>query len=264
MQEGEINNPSGELDLKGNPMPPAETANTGFYESQPESEPTKEERKEKRKKERKGGCFRGCLIVIIVLLFLLVLITGGLYYGYRKVIASMQPTDLGVEYTREDYTGLMDKIGLDAPPSSLCIDCPSPTFSDPHEVELTVSNEEASATFEYVNQYLENASISGTQIKMNDGSAELSTTLDYQGVSFPVYMTGSVSKVNERTLGGNIYSIKVGQITVPDTVVATVEEFLLSTANSKLMSAGDSVRIDMLDITSDGLKFSGLVPTKGE
>ena len=264
MQEEEINNQSGELDLKGNPIPPTEAPDPGFYDTKPKNKPTKQEKKEKRKKKRKGGCLRGCLIVVIIILFLLVLITGGLYFGYRKVIASMQPVDLEIEYTREDYTGLMDKIGLDAPPATLCIDCPNPTFSDPHEVEVTVSNAEASATFEYVNQYLENASLFGTQIKMDNGSAELSTTLDYQGISFPIYMTGSISKVNEKTLGGNIYSIKIGQIMVPDTVIATVEEFLLNTANSKLMSAGDNVRIDMLDVTSDGLKFSGLVPTKGE
>ena len=261
MQTEEINNQDQGFDLKGKPMPPQEAPTPGFYDAQPKVKPTREEKRASRKK---GGCLRGCLIVVIILLFLLALLTGAAYYGYKKVIGSMQPKDLGVEYTREDYTGLMEKIGLDAPPSSLCIDCPTPTFSDPHEVEVTVSNEEASATFEYVNQYLENASISGTQIKMGDGSAELTTNLDYEGLSFPVYMTGSVSKVNERTLGGNIYSIKVGQIAVPDTVIATVEEFLLNTANSKLMSAGDSVRIDMLDITSDGLKFSGLVPTKGE
>ncbi|MFA7628549.1 MAG: hypothetical protein WCY37_04065 [Candidatus Dojkabacteria bacterium] len=264
MQTEEINNQDQGFDLKGKPMPPQEAPTPGFYDAQPNVKPTREEKRASRKKERKGGCLRGCLIVVIILLFLLALLTGAAYYGYKKVIGSMQPVDLGIEYTREDYTGLMDKIGLDAPPSALCIDCPTPTFSDPHEVEVTVSNEEASATFEYVNQYLENASISGTQIKMNDGSAELTTNLDYEGLSFPVYMTGSVSKVNERTLGGNIYSIKVGQVAVPDYVVATVEEFLLNTANSKLMSAGDSVRIDMLDITSDGLKFSGLLPGRGE
>lgn len=264
MQEGDVSNQGEELDLKGKPIPAQEVPSTGFYDSKPEVKPTKEEKKASRKKERKEKRSRGCLITIIVLLFLLALIFGAGYYGYDKVIGSVQPVDLGVEYTREDYTGLMDKIGLDAPPSTLCIDCPAPVFSDPHEVEVTVSNEEASATFEYVNQYLENVSISGTQIKMNNGSAELSTTLDYQGVSFPVYMTGSVSKVNERSLGGNVYSIKVGELAMPDYVVATVEEYLLNTVNSKLMLAGDNVRIDMLDITSDGLKFSGLVPGKGE
>lgn len=264
MEEEEISNQDQGLDLKGKPIPPQEAPSTGFYDAQPKVEPTREEKRASKKKERKGGCFRGFLIFLIVLLCLLALLTVGLYFGYKKVIGSIQPVDLGIEYTKEDYTGLMDKIGLDAPPSSLCIDCPNPTFSDPHEVEVTVTNEEASATFEYVNEYLEGARIFGTQIKMNDGSAELSTTLDYEGVSFPVYMTGSISKVNERTLGGNIYSIKVGQLVVPDAVMVIVEEFLLNTANKKLMLAGDTVRIDMLDITTDGLKFSGLLPTKGE
>lgn len=264
MQEEEISNQDQGLDLKGKPIPPQEAPSTGFYDAQPKVKPTREEKRASRKKERKGGFLRNCLIAVIIFLFLLALLAGVGYYGYTKVIGSTQPVDLGIEYTKEDYTGLMEKIGLDTPPSSLCIDCPVPTFSDPHEVEVTVSNEEASATFEYVNQYLENASIFGTQIKMNDGSAELTATLDYEGLSFPVYMTGSISKVNERTLGGNVYSIKVGEITVPDYVAVAVEEYLLNTANSKLMSAGDTVRIDMLDITSDGLKFSGLLPTKGE
>ena len=264
MQEEEVSNQDQGLDLKGEPIPPKEAPSTGFYDSKPEEKLTKEEKKEKKKKEKKGGCFRTFLIIIIVLLFLLALIFGAGYYGYTKVISSIQPVDLGVEYSREDYTGLMDKIGLDAPATSLCLDCPAPTFSGPHEVEVTVSNEEASATFEYINEYLESVSIYGTQIKMNDGSAELSTTLDYNGFTFPIYMTGSVSKVNERAIGGNIYSIKAGEIVVPDYIAVAVEEYLLDAVNSKLMSAGDSVRIDMLDITSDGLKFGGLLPAKGE
>ena len=213
-------------------------------------------------KKSKGG--KGCLIVSLVLLFILALLVGGVYFGYRKIIKAMEPVDLEVEYTEQDYMDLMNEIGLEADGSVLCIDCPTPMFSDPHEVDVQVGNAQASAAFEYINQHLSNASISGTQIKMGDGQAELSTTLSFQGRTFPIYMVGSISKATNNSINGSISTIKAGALTVPDTVTSYVAEFLLSTANDKLEAAGNTVRIDDVSIKPEGLNFKGLVPTKAQ
>jgi hypothetical protein len=219
---------------------------------------------EERPVKQKSGCGKGCLIVGLILLFLLLLVGGGAYLGYRRITKAMEPVDLEIEYTEQDYLEIMDEIGLEADPSQLCIDCPTPTFSDPHEVDVSVSNSQASAAFEYVNQHLSNASISGTQIKMGDGQAELSTTLTFQGRTFPIYMVGSVSKATDNSIDGEISTIKAGALKVPDTMVSYVKDFLVDTANEKLASAGDTVRIDDIDIKPEGLNFKGLVPTKAQ
>lgn len=206
----------------------------------------------------------GCLIAFLIFLFFTGLIAGGLYWGYKKVIKAMEPKDLNVTYSVQDYEDLMDNIGLEADPSSLCIDCPTPVFSDPHEVSLTVSSAQASAAFEYVNQYLTFAQISGTQIKMNDGNAELTTTLTFQGRTFPVYLSGAISKGTGNTILGEVYDVKAGNLSLPSNITTLVQNGLLGIANEKIASAGDTIRIDVLEITKEGLNFEGLVPTKAE
>jgi hypothetical protein len=252
MQEEKVNNPQEKTDLKGKPIP---------------QEPVIEEKEttvEQTPEKKKSGCAKGCLIVSLVLLFILALLAGGIYFGYTRVLKAMEPVDLGIEYTEQDYIAIMNEIGLDADGSLLCIDCPSPVFTDPHEVEVSVSSARASAAFEYINQHLTNASISGTQIKMGEGMAELSTTLTFQGRTFPIYMVGSISKATNNSIDGEISTIKAGALTVPDTVTSYVADFLLGTANDKLEAAGDTVRIDDIDIKPEGLNFKGLVPTKAQ
>jgi hypothetical protein len=217
------------------------------------------------KTEKKGsGCAKGCLIAFLVVFFILALMGGGVYLGYRRVLKAMEPVDLGVEYTEDDYNSLMGEIGLDADPSVLCIDCPTPVYFDPHEVAVTVSNAQASAAFEYINQHMSNASIKGTQIKMGDGIAELSTTLTFQGREFPIYMSGTISRDSERTIEGEIYELKAGALTVPVTLQSFVESSLVDLANTKISDAGDTVRIDSIELTEGGLNFEGLIPSKAQ
>lgn len=214
--------------------------------------------------KKSGGCLKGCLIALVILFILFIIIAVAGYFGYKRVMKSMEQKDLGITYSQQDYDDLMQDIGLDADPSQLCIDCPTPTFSDPHEVSLTVSDSQASAAFEYINQHLSYASISGTQIDIGDGEAQLSTNLVFQGKEFPIYMTGSIAKDSETLLTGDITSLKAGALPVPNSVVSLVEGTLLDIANEKISSAGDSIRIDSLELTESGVVFDGLVPTKAE
>lgn len=234
-------------------------------ETMQNNNPKQEEIVETKVPEKKsGGCLKGCLIGLGVLLILFLLLVVAGYYGYKRVVKSMEPKDLGVTYTQQDYLDLMEDVGLDADPSQLCIDCPMPNFSDAHEVSLTVTDSQASAAFEYINQHLSYASISGTQIDISDGQAELSTNLTFQGRNFPIYMVGSISKSSDRSISGNITELKAGALTVPSSVINYVESGLLNIANEKISSAGDTVRIDNLQLTDSGVLFDGLVPTKAE
>lgn len=254
MTKESLSNSKQKTDLKGNPL----------QEDPVTAEKTTSVEKETKEKKSSGGCMKGCLIVGLVLLFILLLVGGGVFFGYRRVLEAMEPVDLEVEYTEEDYLNFMNELGLDADPSVLCIDCPTPVFSDPHEVEMVVSNSQASAAFEYVNQHLSGASVSGTQIRMGDGSAELSTTLSFQGRTFPIYMVGSISKATENSIDGEITTLKAGALEVPSAIVQQVSSFLVNTANDRLASAGETVRIDSVDIKPEGLNFEGLVPTKAQ
>ena len=214
--------------------------------------------------QEKKGKSNGCLIALSIFLFLIVLLCVGVYLGYKKIMNMVASTSLGVEYSQADYDSLMASVGADISPDALCIDCTSPEFSDPNEVKVTVTNAQASAAFEYVNQYMSIAKISGTQIKMSDGKAELTTNLTYQGKTFPLYMSGTISKTSENTITGEVFDLKAGGLNLPSNISSLVEEGLLRVANAKLESAGDTVRIDKLELTDGGLIFEGLVPTKAK
>lgn len=227
-------------------------------------EEIKKDIKKEIKKEDNKKKANGCLIALIVVLLFIGLLVGGAYWGYKRVMKAFEPKELGITYSEQDYDSFMENIGLEADPSVLCIDCPTPSFSEPHEVSTTVTNEQASAAFEYVNQHLSNASISDTQIKMNDGTAEMTTTLEFQGKTFPIYMTGTIEKASEHSISADIYDLKAGGISVPENIKTMVKEGLVNIANEKIASAGDNIRIDSIEITESGLNFDGLIPGRAE
>lgn len=215
-------------------------------------------------KKKEKGFLTGCLIFLGILLLLIAILVGVGYWGYKKVQKGMEQTDLGITYSEQDYLDLMQDIGLDADPSMLCIDCPTPTFSDPREVSLTVSDKQASAAFEYINQSLTYGSVSGTQIDVRDDHAILTTNFTFQGRQFPIYMVGTISKISENSIAGSISELKTGTLTIPESIRSLAENALLTIANEKLASAKDSVRIDNLVLTDSGVVFDGLLPTKAE
>lgn len=217
---------------------------------------------EKEKSKKSEGCLKGCLIVLGIFAVLFILLIVGGYIGYRRIVNGMEQVDFGITYSEQDYFDLMNTLGIEAEPSKLCIDCPIPTFSEPKEVTVTVSNKQASAAFEYINQYISFASISGTQIKINDGNAELSTNFTFQGKTFPIYMKGTISKDSETSLAGDVSELKAGSVPVPEYIRDIVKENLLQIANEKISSAGDTMRIDNIELNSGGVDFSGIVPGK--
>jgi hypothetical protein len=209
------------------------------------------------KPKKKGS---GCLIALGVLLVIIVSIVGLLYWGYKKITTMSFQKDLGVAYTQEDFDTLWSNLGTEIDPSIACLDCSTLTYTDHSEVSTTVSNSQASAVVDIINENLEYGSISNSQVRFNDdGSTELSTVFTYEDRSFPVYLKGSFGKESESSVFGSVSNLKVGGISLPDNFGEFVGNALVELANTRIEEAG--VEIDTLDISSNGLDFDGVIPT---
>jgi hypothetical protein len=209
---------------------------------------------------------RGCLTAFLIFLFLILALIGAAYWGYKTITNGIvKQIDLKVAYTHQDYVDTMANAGLTVEnPLQLCLDCTYPTFSDPKELEVTVTNAQASAWVDYVNQNLAYAKLENTQIKFTDRKAEISTLVTFQGKTFPVYAFGNIAKATDTSISADIQDIKVGGLSLPASIKDVVQNALVSIANDKLGALGDTLRIDEIGFTSNGLHFKGLFPTKGE
>jgi len=208
----------------------------------------------------------GCLIAFLIFLFLILGLIGAAYWGYRTITNGIsKKIDLKVAYTQQDFVDGMAKAGLTVEnPLQLCLDCAYPTFSDPKEIDIQVTNAQASAWVDYVNQNLAYAKLEDTQIKFTNNKAEISTLVTFQGKTFPVYAFGKIAKATTDTISADIQDVKVGGLSLPVVVKNVVQNALVSIVNEKLGALGDTLRIDDIGFTSSGLHFKGLFPTKGE
>ena len=202
------------------------------------------------------------LTILLVILLLLLLTCGGMYMGYRKIVKAMEPVDLGVTYSQNDFDSLLEDIGVEADPSDLCLDCPIPYYSNSTEISTKVSSTQASAAFQYINEYLSAVSIKGTQIKIKEGEAELSTTIIFKEESLPVYMSGTIYKNDEKSVGGEIYDVRVGALKIPKDTISYATEILLDIVNERLSTVGDGLRIDKIELKDGYALFEGMIPTK--
>ena len=201
-------------------------------------------------------------IILGVLVFLLIIILGSGFWAYSKITSAIGGEDLGVAYSYEDYEELVQNIGIDVNPERLCLDCEPLNFSNPHEVDLIITNEQASAAFDIANETLSAAGIRNSQIRFSDDKGELSTTLTYQGREYPVYISGNIQKISEQSISGEIFDLKVASFNIPSGVKNMVEEALVNLANERLDTMDDTFSIDDVRLTNEGLSFEGLVPTE--
>ncbi len=213
---------------------------------------------EKPKKSKAGK------IILIVLLLILAVIGGIIFWGYRKLTAMSNPVDFGVTYTEQDYHDLQSNLGHSIEAEKLCLDCPELTFSDPRDVEVIVTNAQASAAFDIMNEALTVGKVSKTQIKFGDNMAEASTVFTYNGRDYPVYLSGNIEKATENTVSIEIFDLKVGGINLPANVKGIVQDFFIKIGNERLALMGDTFRIDDGGLTEEGLSFKGMIPTIGE
>lgn len=208
----------------------------------------------------------GCLIAFLIFLFLILGLIGAGYWGYKTITNGIaKQIDLKVAYTHQDFVDGMTNAGLTVTnPLQLCLDCTYPTFSDPKDIDIKISNAQASAWVDYVNQNLAYAKLEDTQIKFTDRKAEISTLVTFQGKTFPVYAFGNIAKATTNTISADIQDIKVGGLSLPVNIKNMVQDVLVNLVNDKLGALGETLRIDDIGFTSSGLHFKGLFPTKGE
>lgn len=204
-----------------------------------------------------------CGVVLIIFVVILGCIGGGLYWGYKKITSGMSSSrDLGVVYSVEDYNALMNSSGITVEDASkLCVGCPAPIYEKAVEKEVVISNAQASAWIGILNSELPVGSISNTQIRFKDGGAEVSTMFTYEGKTFPVYLSGGVTRTGNQSIDLSISDIKVGGLNIPSNLGSVVENGLEGIVNDKMVEMGDTFRIDTLKVTPSGLDFKGIYPT---
>ncbi|MBU1119816.1 hypothetical protein KKA50_01285 [Patescibacteria group bacterium] len=208
----------------------------------------------------------GCLIAFLIFIFLILGLLGAAYWGYKTITNGLvKQIDLKVAYTHQDFVDGMKQSGLTVDdPLQLCLDCTYPTFSKPKELEVTVTNAQASAWVDYVNQNLSYGKLENTQIKFTNNKAEISTLFTFQGKTFPVYAFGNISKATSTSINADLQDVKVGGLSLPSNITGMVQTVLVNLANEKLGAMGDTLDIEEIGLTNSGLHFKGLFPTKGE
>lgn len=222
--------------------------------------PVEKTRAESEPKKKGHGCLIAFLIFLAITIGLIVFI----YLRIKQFLSNAgKEENLGITYSQQDYDNLQEKLGIaDVPEESVCVGCPAPVYSQPKELNVIITSQEASAAFDIVNKKMPVGSIQNTQIKFGNGIAEISTLLSYEGRTFPVYLSGTLAKETPTTVTGDVSTLKVGNIKLPENVNIMVKEAVLSIFNESLASLGDNLRIDKLQITNEGLKFDGIAPTK--
>lgn len=202
---------------------------------------------------------KGCLIAIVITLLLLVGLCVGIYLTYKKIITSIgSPKDLGVTYSMQDVEESFSELGFSG---DMCLDCATPIYSQPRELEATMTSSQASAWINYSNHDLPYGEISDMQVKFDDDNVQVSALFEYQGKEYPVFISGNGGKASEKTITGSLDTLQVAGVSLPSYVKPLVENILLQLANEKLSNMGDNLRIDTLEVTKEGLQFEGLAPS---
>ncbi len=204
----------------------------------------------------------GCLIALLIFFLMIILLAVGGYLGYKKIVNGFSAQDdLGVTYSMQDLQESFDEAGFTG---DMCLECENPTYSNPHEIDVTFSNSQASAWLNYTNHDFGYGKLDNIHVRFTNGEAELSGMFTYQGKTYPVYLAGTVEKATDKSVQGQLETLKVSGVSLPSYVAPIVEKVLLGFTNDKLADMGDNLRIDTLEISNGELHFAGLAPSKIE
>jgi hypothetical protein len=206
-------------------------------------------------------------VVLLILSILIIIFSLALYLTYQYFVSRNKNFDLGIEYSQQDYESVKDRMNLEVKETALETGLLEAEYKEAQEVSLYMTNQEASATAEYVLNILTQysgsiASVRSSQIKMYDGYGEALIILDLDGTEVNIYAKGTIWKETETTIGGEISEIRILGFPTPQDFVSGIEKSLLEIANIFISQSGDNVRIDKLEVTEQGLYFEGLLPTE--
>lgn len=206
-----------------------------------------EETTKKPEEQKKKG--HGCLIVFLIFLFLIFSTIGGGYWVYKRITSGLaKQIELNVAYSQSDLDTLMGNL--------------SSTASGSSTTDLLVTSAQATALVNMSTTNFESLLLKDTKIRFSEDRAEISTILTYKGSTFPVYASGNISRATNTSIYINLYDVKIGNISIPKSLQDYVEAVLESTVNDKLSSLGDTLRVDDIEFTEDGIHIVGLIPNK--
>jgi hypothetical protein len=184
-------------------------------------------------------------------LFLISSIIGGGYWIYNRIISGLaKQIELGVAYSQSDLDTLITNFNT--------------TASETNIVDVVITSAQATA---FVNSSIANLGsilLEDIEIKFSEDKVEISTILAYKGSTFPIYVSGNISRATNTSIYTNLYDVKIGDISIPKSLQDYVEAALESKINEKLATSGDALRIDDIEFVEDGMHIVGLIPNKGD
>jgi len=206
-----------------------------------------EETTKKLEDNQKKG--HGCLIVSLMSLFLISSIIGGGYWIYKRITSGLaKQIELGVAYSQSDLDTLITNFNT--------------TASETNIVDVVITSAQATA---FVNSSIANLGsilLEDIEIKFSEDKVEISTILTYKDSTFPIYVSGNISRATNTSIYTNLYDVKIGDISIPKSLQDYVEAALESKINEKLATSGDALRIDDIEFVEDGMHIVGLISNK--
>lgn len=226
------------------------------HEEVEQESPAKVSRPVEKKKSGCGKCL-GCF-GIFVLVAVVVLGTAG-FFGIRAIKNFTDQEDFGVETSVEGVNSLMSDLGIDVGVDyeELCFNCAPLTYTGEKSVTLSVTEEQASSWVSILNA--SSYGLRDFQMRFSEDQIEVTTYIGYQGVEYPIYAAGNVSRVSDKELDVVISDVKVGPLSIPAEYVSTGEEWLEGIGRNKLQEV-DGLNVHDLQIKDGEVIFEGTVP----
>lgn len=253
-----------------------------------------EETKTNKKLPKKSHKKRNIIItltILVLLLFTPILVAG--YYGFVPILSTImgasRAKDLGVTYSQQDYANYLAKTKTDLQNFADAPDNPEKpgkkiVFANPiDDQNITLTQEELTAAInesEWVWM-----PISSTQVKITDGTVEISGNLELDNIANFIgfiggvgYSQGDVDKavgwakkfinnapiyikaqgsVTDNQLSLYVEQVTIGRYKVPQNIAQTV----LASGTESAINRTPGLNAKSAVLTNDGLVFSGSHPT---
>lgn len=209
---------------------------------------------EPHQRNRLTRYFLGCFVLGLLLLVALLLV------GFALCRSCKDQVDLGVEYSRADFRSFIDEAGiqLEGKTGDFCLACPV-GYSGQKEAELELTDAQVSAWLEEINSQA--GLLEGTQVKIQPGRVSISTNLNYQGVRYPVFVAGEITKAGSRSVTVRLIRVKLGKLDLPPGFNPRLEGLIEQFVNHELGEI-EGLEIDQLTLENGFIQFKGKIPLK--
>lgn len=260
-------------------------------EEQAKKEQSQNEPKKPKKSHKKRNIIIALAAIFVLFIITPVMVAG--YYGFVPILSTImgarQAKDLGVTYTQQDYVNYLAKTKTDLQNFADAPDNPEKpgkkvVFANPREeTDLNLTQEELTAAInesEWVWM-----PISGAQVKLTDGTVEISGNLQLDniasfinfigGVGYsqddvdravgwakslindaPVYIKAQGSVENNQ-LNLNVEQVTVGRYTIPNNIAQTA----LASGTQSAISRTPGLDAKSAILNDGALVFTGSHPT---